>query len=130
ELPRDQALQPPETVVELMNSEKSPRRFFRVTSQCEEDRQSRIPFTRGTALHVIPHGSRPAGGLELPAAKTARNSMQGGLSCGQDPALPGLAALMEPRKNRLQAIFPRAHHAAGSARTWRPQRLHPTVRRR
>lgn len=67
---------------------------------CEKARRSRILLTRGTALHVIPRGSRPAGSSELPASKTARNNMQRSLPCGQDPASPGLFALIKSLKNR------------------------------
>jgi len=63
------------------------------SGMCEKARQSRILLTSGTALDDIPRGSHP-GSSELPASKTARNIMQRGLPCGQDPALPVLFALI------------------------------------
>jgi hypothetical protein len=38
--------------------------FFQSFIMCEKARQSRVLLTRGTALHAISRGSRPAGSLE------------------------------------------------------------------
>jgi hypothetical protein len=44
-------------------------------------------------------------GFGLPTSKTAWNSVQRSLASGQDPASPGLVALMSLKKKSLQAIF-------------------------